>query len=186
MTTRRTVLILLALAALLCAACTPDAPPPAPPAAELPAAPVPAPAPAQSVPAKTPPSPATPAAVPDLLGWWDRPEVLLSLGLTTAEGAALGSELRKLERSHETAQRQLYTIQRTQAEMLREPRVPSADIRRFNRENLQKLLASMHNDDINARLWVREHLSADQRARVLERSPQFFGLRWFRAANVPE
>jgi len=70
--------------------------------------------------------------------------------------------------------------------MLRDPRVPSADIRRFNRENLQKLLVSMRNDDIAARLWVREHLSGDQLVRVLQRSPEFFGKRWFRAAAVPQ
>jgi hypothetical protein len=182
MTTRRTVLVLLVLTALLCAACTPDAPPPHAPDVAAPVIPVPAvPAPSNS-----PPTPAAPAAAPDLLGWWDRPEALVSLGLTAAEGAALGIELHKLERSHQTAQRQLYTVQRTQAEMLREPRVPSPDIRRFNRENLQKLLASMRDDDINARLWVRERLSVDQRARVLERSPQFFDLQWFRPARVPE
>jgi hypothetical protein len=124
-----------------------------------------------------------PAAAPDLLGWWDRPEALDSLGLTLAEGAALATELSKLERSYQIAQRQLRTIRHTQLEMLHDARVPGADIRRFNRENLQKLLASMGDDDIAARLWVRQQLSTDRQALVLKRSPEFFGVPWFRAAN---
>ncbi len=182
--TRRSHTRWLLLAALLCSACAPDAPQaPAPAPPEVAATVVLAPAVPQ--PSSIAPTPAPPTPVPDLPGWWDRPESLAHLGLSAAEGASLASELRRLERSYQTAQRQLYTVRRTQAEMLREPRVPSADIRRFNRENTQKLLASMRDADINARLWVRERLSADQRARVLERSPQFFGLRWFRAANIP-
>lgn len=184
---RRPFLVMLALSALLCGACAPDAPPappppaPTPPEVVIPATPAPPPAPEA-----LPPKPEAPVAVPDLLGWWDRPEALASLGLTAGDGAALATELRKLERTWQTAQRQLYTVRRTQTEMLRDPRVPSADIRRFHRENPQKLLMSMWDADIAARLWVRDHLGADQQARVLEHSPEFFGKRWFRAAQVPK
>jgi hypothetical protein len=182
---RRLSAPLLLLAALLCFACAPDPPPaPAPTAPEVAIAEVPVPA--KPAPVATPPTPPAPADATHLHGWWERPEALDSLGLTIAEGAALAPELRKLERSYQTAQRQLHTIRRTQLEMLRDPRVPGADIRRFNRENPRKLQASMGDDDIAARLWVREHLSADQRARLLERSPEFFGKRWFRAAKVAE
>jgi hypothetical protein len=69
--------------------------------------------------------------------------------------------------------------------MLEDPRVSSADIRRFNQRNLQALLTSMLDQNIAARLWVREHLSSDQSARVLARSPRFYAMRWFRAAPVP-
>lgn len=122
----------------------------------------------------------------DLLGWWERPETLSRLGLTATEGAAMAKDLAKLERSYQTAQRQLRTVRRTQMLMLQDPKVPSADIRRFNQRNLQFLLTSMLNDNIAARLWVRERLSTEQRARVLQHSPQFYSLRWFRAAGIPD
>lgn len=119
-------------------------------------------------------------------GWWEGPEALTELGLTAAEGATVAAELGKLERSYQTAQRQLRQVRRTQLLMLQDPKVPSADIKRFNQRNLQYLLTTMLDQDIAARLWVREQLSAEQRARVLQRSPRFFGVRWFRAAQQPE
>jgi hypothetical protein len=184
---RRSLPVLLPVIVLLCGACAPDAPQapaPAPPAArvateEIQTRTLP-------VPAAAVPIPAAPTAIPDLLGWWDRPDALAHLGLAGADGSALGNELRKLERSYQTAQRQLHTVRLTQLQMLRDPRVPSKDIRRFNRENLQQLRTSMRNDDIAARLWVRDQLSAEQQARVLQRSPGFYGKPWFRAAKISD
>lgn len=175
---------LLSLAALLCAACAPEAPsPPAP-------APAPAPVVAEVAIRATPSAnlstPVKPTAAPDLLGWWDRPEALAELGLTPAEGAAMAAQLGKLERVYQTAQRQLRQVRRTQMLMLQDPKVPGADIKRFNQRNLQYLLTTMLDQDIAARLWVREQLSAEQRARVLQRSPGFFAKRWFRAAQQPD
>lgn len=97
----------------------------------------------------------------------------------------MATELSRLERTYQTAQRQLRQVRRTQMQMLQDPKVPSADIRRFNQRNLQFLLVTMHEQNIAARLWVREQLSAEQRARLLQRYPRFFGLRWFRAASAP-
>jgi hypothetical protein len=171
---------LLALTILLCSACAPEVPsPPAskPAVAAIAAAQEPAPAP--------PPAPKLAAPPADMLGWWNRPEVLASLGLTAAEGAAMTLELDHMERSYQTAQRQLPTVKHTQMQMLQDPKVPSADIRRFNRQNLQWLRTSMADQNIAARLWVREHLSADQLERLLQHSPRFFGMRWFRAAGDP-
>ena len=177
---------LLSLAALLCAACAPEAPPPPAPA------PAPAPVVAEVAIRATPTPPANlstpvkPTAAPDILGWWDRPAALAELGLTPAEGAAMAAQLGKLERAYQTAQRQLRQVRRTQMLMLQDPKVPGADIKRFNQRNLQYLLSTMLDQNIAARLWVREQLSAEQRARVLQRSPRFFGLRWFRAAHQAE
>lgn len=95
----------------------------------------------------------------------------------------MAAELGQFERAYQTAQRQLRQVRRTQWRMLQDPKVPSADIRRFNRRNLQYLLDSMLDQNIAARLWVREHLSAEQRARVLHHAPEFYSLRWFRAAK---
>ena len=98
----------------------------------------------------------------------------------------MAAELGRLERSYQTAQRQLRQVRSTQMQMLQDPKVPSADIRRFNQRNLQFLLTTMLDQNIAARLWVREHLSAEQLRRVQQRSPRFFGLRWFRAAEPSE
>lgn len=168
---------LLTLALLLCTACAPEVAPPAPkPALSVPAKPAAVTKPADSS------TPAPPG--PDLRGWWMRPEALASLGLTAVEGAALAPELNRLEQSYQTAQRQLPTVKDTQMRMLQDPKVPSADVRRFNRQNLQWLLTTMADQNLAARLWVREHLSAAQSARILARSPRFFAKRWFRAAAL--
>lgn len=169
------------LPAWLCAACMPEAPAPEPAAVVLPAAPLPL---ALAVP--TLPTPDAPAKPAGFSGWWDYPEVLARLGLSAGEGEAMASELARLERVYQTAQRQLRTVRDTQSRMLADARVPSADVRRFNQRNLQMLLTSMLDQDIAARLWVREHLSAEQRARVLANAPQFYAMRWFRAAPAPE
>jgi hypothetical protein len=178
----RSYSVWLALSVLACCACAPEAaPPPAPePVVTVTAAPV-VPAPADD-----PPMPIVAAAVStDLLGWWDRPEALARLGLTAAEGAALAAELDKREQTYQTAQRQLPTVRQTQMQMLQDRKVPSADIRRFNQRNLQWLLTTMADENVGARLWVRDHLSADQFQRVLDHSPRFFGRPWFRAAEDP-
>lgn len=179
MITRYHCSCLLLIAALLCTACAPEAPPPAPKPPVAAVAEKPAPLPPPSLPVPVAPV----ARTADIRGWWERPEALADLGLTVTEGAAMATELGKLERSYQTAQRQLHQVRSTQLQMLRDPKVPSADIKRFNQRNLQFLLTSMLNDNIAARLWVREHLSAEQRARVLQHSPRFYGLRWFRAAS---
>ena len=181
----RSALPSLLVLVALCSACAPEPPQlPAPSAPAAAAAPIPAPPqPARDT---VPPTQAIPRPAADLLGWWDRPETLASLGLTAAEGAAMAAELDKREHAYQTAQRQLRQVRSTQMQMLQDPKVPSADIRRFNQRNLQFLLTSMLSDNIAARLWVREHLSAEQLRRVQQRSPQFFGLRWFRAAEPSE
>jgi hypothetical protein len=135
-------------------------------------------------PAPSPPTPVVPASPPDIAGWWERPDTSASLGLTAAKSAAMTAQLRKLERVYQTAQRQLRVVRRTQLQMLQDPKVPAADIRRFNQRNLQHLLTTMLDQDIAARLWVREHLSAEQRALVLQREPKFYSMRWFRPAGV--
>ncbi len=180
---KRSVFFLMVV--LLCSACSP---------ASAPSEPVLIPAPVIALPAPIIPEPAAPAAPSpvatpsniDMRGWWERPEVLAGLGLTAAEGAALTPELHKLERNYQVAQRQLRTIRRTQLQMLRDPKVPSADIRRFHVRNLQSLLTTMLDQNIAARLWVREHLKAEQLARIRDLSPQFFAARWFRAARIAE
>ena len=173
---------LLALTVLLCSACTPEVA--TPPAAEPTVTEVAVPM--APMPALDPPKPVAPTAPSsEFRGWWDRPEALVGLGLTAAEGAAMASELNKLEQAYQTLQRQLPTIRNTQMQMLQDPKVPSADIRRFNRQNLQWLLTSMADQNIAARLWVREHLSVDQQERVLKHSPEFFARRWFRTASEP-
>lgn len=95
----------------------------------------------------------------------------------------MAAELDQREQAYQTAQRQLPTVRQTQMQVLQDPKVPSADIRRFNQRNLQWLLTSMADQNLAARLWVREHLSAEQLERVLEHSPRFFGRPWFRAAE---
>ncbi len=175
--------IWLLLPTLLCTSCAPEAPAPKPTGEAVAAVAAPALVPAPFP--KDPPLPVAPAPVPDITGWWSRPETLVNLGLTAAEGNAMAVELTKFEKSYQTAQRQLRTVRRTQIQMLEDPRIPSADIRRFNQRNLQTLLTSMLDQNIAARLWVREHLSSDQSARVLARSPRFYAMRWFRAAPVP-
>lgn len=178
MTTCHRTLVSLLLVVLACSGCAPDAPPKVAVVADAAPPPVPAPPPALS----PVPMPVAPAKALDITGWWDRPEVLASLGLTLAEGAALAVELVKFEQTYQIAQRQLRTVRSTQMQMLQDPQVPSADIRRFNQRNLQMLLTSMLDQNIAARLWVREHLSADQSTRVLDRWPRFYALPWFRAA----
>lgn len=107
------------------------------------------------------------------------------LGLAAADAALVTSELRQFERAYQTAQRQLYTVRRTQLQMLRDPKVPSADIRRFLQRNTLALTTAMMDADIAARLAVRGAMGADRLARVREQSPEFFGLSWFRPAADP-
>ena len=174
---------LLVLVAL-CSACAPEPPQlPAPSAPAAAAAPIPAPPqPARDT---VPPTQAIPRPAADLLGWWDRPEALARLELTAADAALVATELRRFERSYQTAQRQLYTVNRTQLQMLRDLKVPSADIRRFQQRNTLALTTSMMDADIAARLAVRGAMGADRLARVSEQSPEFFGLSWFRTAADP-
>ena len=180
----RSALPSLLVLVALCSACAPEPPQlPAPSAPAAAAAPIPAPPqPARDT---VPPTQAIPRPAPDLLGWWDRPEALARLDLTAADAALVATELRRFERSYQTAQRQLYTVSRTQLQMLRDPKVPSADIRRFQQRNTLALTTSMMDADIAARIAVRGALSADRLARMLEQSPEFFGLSWFRAAVDP-
>ena len=98
----------------------------------------------------------------------------------------MAPELDKLQRNYQVAQRQLQTIRLTQLQMLRDPKVPAADIRRFHVRNLQHLLTTMLDQNIAARLWVRGHLQPDQLTRIQLQSPQFFEVRWYRAARVVE
>lgn len=123
--------------------------------------------------------------MPGIVGWWDRPEALSGLGLTEADVATIAPQLRNIELSYQLAQTQLRDARKQQLQMLQDPSVSSERIRQFHASELQRLSAAMLEQNLAARLLVREQLSEAQLAAVEQHSPGFFRIRWFRNARIP-
>jgi hypothetical protein len=122
--------------------------------------------------------------IPGLVAWWTRPDINAVLQLSDAEAREIGGHLRNLELSYQLAQTRLREARRAQTRMIEDVNIEGADILRFHREQLQTLSTEALELNIAARVWVRDRLSAEQKAAILERSPGFFRARWFRPARV--
>lgn len=147
---------------------------------------------ASAVPAATPTPVEEPAVsereedpvIPGLVAWWTRPDVGAVLQLSEAEAKEIAGHLRNLELSYQLAQTRLRDARREQTRMIEDASVAGADILRFHREQLQTLSTEALELNIAARVWVRERLSAEQKAAILKRAPGFFRARWFRTARM--
>lgn len=119
-----------------------------------------------------------------LLGWWTREDMRIALSLSDRQNAAFSSQLRNFELSYQLAHTKLRDARRAQARMIEDADTPGAQILAFHREQMQKYSTETLEINIQARLWVREQLSTQQMAVVLQRWPGFFRARWFRPART--
>jgi len=116
-------------------------------------------------------------------GWWTLDEAQRALQLSPAQIEAFAKRLRNDELSYQLAQTELRQARRRQAQLLEMEDVDIEQIRALHREQLQPRSERILQINFEARLWVREQLSADQVQAALRFSPRFFRARWFRSSK---
>lgn len=117
-------------------------------------------------------------------GWWRKPELVRSLGISQDQLAALVPKLENLEKGFQLTSSEILRARKTMSRHFLDPSNPAERLT-TDHQKLVELRARIQAANFEARLAVRNALSAQQLSIIAEHAPQFFQRAWFRRNANP-
>lgn len=121
----------------------------------------------------------------NLMDWWNNPKLCKEMNIDDALRARIAKELDNLQTTYQVTQTELNEARKRQTKMLFDPKVPKAELEKFNREQVVPLSDRMQSTNFAARLLVRSMIDPAQLKLIEGRHPQFFTSRWFKTSKIP-